>query len=83
MMIITKFLLSKKNIRHLIMAMTDINGYKLTTLLKVEFTRKNKVYNKEIFILMNELMKKISWIKTIYNFFVIQHMILYHHRIVI
>lgn len=58
MMNTTKFLLSKKNIRHLIMDMTDINGYKLTTLLKVEFTRKNKVYNKEIFILMNESMKK-------------------------
>ena len=39
--------------------MTDINNYKLTTLLNVTFIRKNKKYIKDIFILMNDSMKKI------------------------
>lgn len=38
--------------------MTDNKGYKLTTQLKVEFKRKNKIYIKDIFIIMNEKMKK-------------------------
>ncbi len=38
--------------------MTDINNYKLTTLLNVTFIRKNKKYIKDIFILMNDSIKK-------------------------
>ena len=37
--------------------MEDNNNYKLTTELKVSFKRKNKIYNKLIYILMNERMK--------------------------
>ena len=38
--------------------MTDNKGYKLTSQLKVEFKRKNKIYIKDFFIIMNEKMKK-------------------------
>ena len=38
--------------------MTDNKGYKLTSQLKVEFKKKNKKYINDIFIIMNEKMKK-------------------------
>ena len=53
-----RFCLSKNNIKTLILEMKDIHDYKLTTKLRVEFKRKNKTYNKDIYIIMNEQMKK-------------------------
>jgi len=38
--------------------MKDEKDYNITTKLSVEFKRKNKIYNKDIFILMNTQMKK-------------------------
>ena len=49
---------SKKNIKNLILDMKDFNNYDLTTKLSVIFKRKNKEYKKDIFIIMNENMKK-------------------------
>ena len=48
---------SKNNITNLILNMEDNNGYKLTTKIDVTFKRKNKVYNKNIYIMMNNNMK--------------------------
>ena len=61
--------------------MTDYNGYNLTTELKVTFKRKNKIYKKSIYILMNDNMKKILIYKIIYNISVIPHTNVYHLKI--
>ena len=39
--------------------MKDVNDYNLTTKLNITFKRKNKINNKDIYIFMNEKMKKI------------------------
>lgn len=49
---------SKKNIENLLLEMQDNNNYNLTTKLSVQFKRKNKIYHKNIYILMNEKMNK-------------------------
>ena len=38
--------------------MEDNNNYNITTKINVEYKRKNKLYKKNIFILMDENMKK-------------------------
>ena len=48
----------KKHIFELLLKLTGINGYKMTTVLKVKFNRNNKIYNKNIFILMRKQMKE-------------------------
>ena len=55
---VSKLNLSKKTIKDFILDMKDNTGYNITTNLKVEFSRKNKIYKKDIFILMNSNMKK-------------------------
>ena len=49
---------SKNNIENLLLEMQDNNNYNLTTKLSVQFKRKNKIYHKNIYILMNEKMNK-------------------------
>ena len=49
---------SKKNIHNLILNLVDNNNYNLTTLLTVQFKRKNKTYNKNIYLIMNKKMKE-------------------------
>ena len=54
---VSKLNLSKKTIKDFILDMKDNTGYNITTNLKVEFSRKNKIYKKDLFILMNSNMK--------------------------
>ena len=42
----------------MILEITDYNDYNLTSKLNVIFKRKNKEYKKDIYIIMNEKMKK-------------------------
>ena len=78
MMNLSKFILSKKNIKSLILDMTDIKNYKLTTLLNVSFIRKNKKYEKDIFTLMNDAMKKNILEKQNIQFLLILLMMQFH-----
>ena len=49
--------------------MKDYNDYNLTTKLNVIFKRKNKEYKKDIYIIMNEKMKKNIALKDNHQFF--------------
>ena len=60
---------SKKTIRNLILDMKDFSNYNLTTKLNVIFKRKNKEYKKDIYIIMNEKMKKNIVLKDNNQFF--------------
>ena len=55
---VNKINTSKKNIEELILNMQDNKNYNLTNKINVEFKRKNKTYKKNIYIIMNEEMKK-------------------------
>jgi hypothetical protein len=61
--------------------MTDNNNKNIVTGLKVEFTRKNKKYIKDLSIIMTDDMSKILKKKTIYNFFLIRPIIVSHFSV--
>ena len=48
---------SKKFIKELILNIQDFKGYNITTEISVKFKRKNKIYKKPIYLLMNASMK--------------------------